>query len=56
MQHLLVGNGFACGDCGADGSFGGDTDKAVRAYQGAKGLSVDGACGPKTWASLLGQG
>lgn len=55
MQHLLIGNGFSVGNCGADGSFGADTDKAVRAYQKAKGLSVDGSCGPATWGKLLGQ-
>lgn len=54
MQHLLIGNGFDCGEKGADGSFGGDTDKSLRAYQTAKGLEPDGSCGPKTWASLLG--
>ena len=54
LQHLLIGNGFPCGSCGADGSFGGDTDAAVRAYQKAKGLAVDGSCGPATWGKLLG--
>ena len=54
MQTLLIGYGFSCGSSGADGSFGGATDKALRAYQKAKGLSVDGSCGPKTWAKLFG--
>ena len=54
MQTLLIGNGFDCGEKGADGSFGGDTDKSLRAYQTAKGLDPDGSCGPKTWAKLLG--
>ncbi len=54
MQTLLIGYGFSCGSSGADGSFGGATDKALRAYQKAKGLEVDGSCGPKTWARLLG--
>ena len=54
MQMLLEGNGFSCGSKGVDGSFGGDTDKALRAYQSAKDLQVDGSCGPKTWNSLLG--
>lgn len=54
MQTLLIGYGFSCGSSGADGDFGSNTDKAVRAYQKAKGLSVDGSCGPKTWAKLLG--
>jgi hypothetical protein len=54
LQTLLIGYGFSCGSSGADGDFGSNTDKAVRAYQKAKGLSVDGYCGPKTWAKLLG--
>lgn len=56
LQYLLIGNGFSCGDCGADGSFGVATDTAVLAYQKANGLAVDGSCGGKTWARLLGQG
>lgn len=44
-----------CGhDCGTpDGSFGPKTDKAVRAFQKAEGLSVDGCVGAKTWTALL---
>lgn len=54
MQILLMGYGYSCGSKGADGSFGGATDKALRAYQKDRKLSVDGSCGGKTWASLLG--
>lgn len=54
LQILLMGYGYSCGSSGADGSFGPATDKAVRAYQKAKGLTVDGSCGPKTWQALLG--
>ncbi len=54
MQHLLIGYGFPCGEKGADGSFGGATDRALRAYQKAEKLEVDGSCGPATWARLLG--
>lgn len=54
MQALLIGYGYSCGSSGVDGSFGGATDKALRAYQKDKGLAVDGSCGPATWASLLG--
>ena len=52
VQILLNGHGCGCGS--ADGSFGPATDKAVRAYQKASGLTVDGSCGPATWRSLLG--
>lgn len=55
LQALLIGNGYSVGSSGVDGSFGPATDKAVRAYQKAKGLTVDGSCGPKTWAQLLEQ-
>lgn len=55
LQALLIGNGYSCGASGVDGSFGPATDKALRKYQEAKGLAVDGSCGPKTWAKLLAQ-
>lgn len=54
MQILLMGYGYHLGGYGADSSFGAATDKALRAYQSAKGLEADGSCGPKTWAKLLG--
>ena len=54
MKTLLIGYGYFCGGYGADGDFGSGTDSALRAYQKAKGLGVDGICGPKTWAKLLG--
>ena len=54
LQILLIGRGYSCGSYGADGDFGTATYNAVKAYQKDKGLSVDGVCGPKTWAKLLG--
>ncbi len=53
-QSLLILNGCACGRYGADGVFGADTLAAVKKYQRAKGLEVDGIVGPKTWNALLG--
>ena len=54
LQILLIGHGYSCGSAGADGDFGSGTDKAVRAYQKAKGLTVDGVVGSASWAKLLG--
>jgi hypothetical protein len=36
-----------------DGIFGGGTDAAVRAFQQANGLAVDGRVGAKTWSALF---
>lgn len=36
-----------------DGDAGSNTDAAIRAYQKAKGLTVDGSCGANTWYSLF---
>lgn len=49
-QTFLNLNGYGCGI--ADGIFGAKTLKAVKAWQRAHGLKVDGIIGPKTWASL----
>ena len=54
MQFLLIGYGYDMEGYGADGSFGGATERAVKAYQSANGLAADGSCGPRTWAKLLG--
>lgn len=54
LQILLIGYGFDCGKYGADGDFGADTDKAVRAFQKGAGLTVDGVVGKNTWTKLLG--
>lgn len=53
LQGALIGHGYSCGSYGADGDFGPATEKAVRAYQKAHGLDVDGIVGTKTWGALL---
>ncbi len=50
LQSALNARGA---DLSVDGIFGSLTDKAVRAYQKTKGLTVDGIVGPKTRAALI---
>ena len=54
MQLLLIGRGYSCGSCGADGDFGTCTKLAVWAFQRAHGLTVDGVAGANTWSRLIG--
>ena len=53
LQILLIGYGYSCGSYGADGDFGSATDNAVRRFQSAKGIGVDGIVGTNTWTKLL---
>lgn len=53
LQRLLICQGYDLGKYGADGSFGDATDGAVRAYQKANKLEVDGSVGQNTWSKLL---
>lgn len=52
LQAALAAKGFSPGP--ADGEFGPRTEHAVRRFQRARGLEVDGIVGPRTWAALLG--
>ncbi len=54
MQILLMGYGYDMEGYGADASFGGATERALKAYQSVNGLEPDGSCGRKTWEKLLG--
>lgn len=51
LQFLLNAKGYNAGN--ADGIFGGNTLKAVKAFQKAQGLSMDGVVGKNTWSKLL---
>ena len=53
LQNRLIEKGYPCGSAGVDGSFGNDTDKAVRKFQKDKGLKVDGYVGVNTYKALL---
>jgi phage protein D len=53
MQQDLMKLGYSLPKYGADGKFGSETQTAVKSFQKNSGLSVDGICGPKTWAAIL---
>ena len=50
LQAALSAQGYDCGT--ADGIFGAKTEMAVRAFQQAKGLTVDGIAGKDTQEAL----
>lgn len=50
FQYYVKAFGFNPGDI--DGKYGNKSKEACIAFQRAKGLSVDGICGPKTWNEL----
>ena len=58
LQKLLCSRGMY-DKKSIDGKFGANTEKAVKKYQKwiadhGGGLSIDGICGPATWANILG--
>ena len=50
LQKALAAAGF--NPHGLDGSFGSKTEAALRAFQRAAGIVVDGKAGPQTWGAL----
>lgn len=52
LQRLLFAMGYYSEK--VDGDFGVKTNAAVKGYQKAKGLTVDGIVGKNTWSKLLG--
>ena len=53
MQQMLIKLGYDCGAAGADGIFGTNTKKAIKAFQKDNQLTIDGIYGPKTEKALL---
>lgn len=52
LQNILISRGFSLPKYGADGHFGDETERAVRAAQRATGISVDGVAGPQTYKAI----
>ena len=53
LQCLLIAKGYPLKEYGADGDFGNETEAAVRAFQKANNLDVDGIVGQHSWNKLL---
>ena len=51
-QTMLMQRGYKLPKYGADGSFGAETQAAVKAFQQDWGLEADGIIGPDTWKML----
>lgn len=54
LQGRLNDLGYPTDD--PTGTFGADTQSAVRAFQTARGLRCDGVCGEQTWAAMVEAG
>ena len=52
MQERLIKFGYDLSPDGADGKFGPNTEKQLKAFQKKNNLVVDGVCGPATWEAL----
>lgn len=52
LQRLLIAHRYTLPKYGVDGDYGNETISAVKQFQAENGLTVDGVCGPKTWAAL----
>jgi peptidoglycan hydrolase-like protein with peptidoglycan-binding domain len=50
LQSQLNAHGYALA---VDGVFGSGTNAAVRSFQSARGLTVDGIAGANTWRALV---
>jgi N-acetylmuramoyl-L-alanine amidase len=55
LQQRLAAAGYTSAD-DETGTYGPSTEAAVRAFQDARGIRVDGICGPETWAAVVESG
>jgi len=53
-QRMLLAAGCKLERYGVDGDCGTETVEAIKAFQTTHNLTVDGICGPLTWAALAG--
>lgn len=53
LQEALLQLGYDLSRYGADGKFGSETEEAVKAFQTAEGLEIDGIYGELTHAALM---
>jgi N-acetylmuramoyl-L-alanine amidase len=53
VQKRLLQLGYSLGVDGPDGYYGSNTEAAVKLFQEAKGLEVDGWVGRDTWTALF---
>jgi N-acetylmuramoyl-L-alanine amidase len=56
IQRRLLELGAVLDPAELDGRFGATTDRAVRAFQDARNLRIDGLVGPDTWGQLVEAG
>jgi N-acetylmuramoyl-L-alanine amidase len=56
IQRRLLELGAVLDPAELDGRFGASTDRAIRAFQDARNLRVDGLVGPDTWGQLVEAG
>lgn len=54
-QERLIAHGYRLPLYGADGDYGAETEAAVRAFQAASGIMVNGVIDNATWAALLAE-
>lgn len=53
LQTLLINKGYSMPKYGADGDLGAETETALKAFQKANSLVIDGVCGVNTWQRLI---